>query len=62
MLITILGILSIVVGFLCIAGSYLAVMRKRSTVLAVVLGLLALLFVTVVPVTLAVFWATTTSG
>lgn len=62
MLITILGIVSIVIGFLCIAGSYVTVMKKRSRALAIVLGLLALLFVTVVPVTLAVFWATTVSS
>ena len=59
MLVTILGIVSIVIGFLCIVASYVTVMKKRSLALAVVLGVLALIFVTVVPVTLAVFWATT---
>ncbi|HZK31942.1 MAG TPA: hypothetical protein VFC72_03420 [Corynebacterium sp.] len=62
MLITVLGILSIILGFVCIATAFVAVMRKKPVWIPVVAGIAALLFVTVVPVTLAVFFAAQTAS
>lgn len=60
MLITMLGIASIVVGFVCIATAFVAVMRKKPVWIPVTLGITSLIFVTVVPVTLAIFFAAQT--
>ena len=56
-MITVLGIISIVVGFLFMMGSYLSVMKKKPVWLAVVLFIAAILTLTIFPVTLAVFYA-----
>lgn len=53
---TLLGIASIVIGFGLIAGAFIAVMRERKR-LAVGLGVLALVFITIIPVGLALFVA-----
>ncbi|RNE48073.1 hypothetical protein [Corynebacterium alimapuense] len=55
---TVLGIASIFIGFLCIAGAFASYMYKKPVALSVVLGIAALIFVTVLPVFLAVFFAT----
>ncbi|AGS35942.1 hypothetical protein B841_12350 [Corynebacterium maris DSM 45190] len=60
MLITMLGIASIVIGFFCIATAFVAVMRKKPVWIPVTLGITSLIFVTVVPVTLAIFFAAQT--
>lgn len=60
MLITMLGIASIAVGFVAIAAAFLAVMRKKPVWIPVTLGIVALIFVTVLPVILAIFFAAPT--
>ena len=55
---TVVGIISIAVGFLCIAAAFYAFMKKKPTAWAVGFGLTAFVFVTVIPVFLAVFFAT----
>lgn len=50
------GIVSIVVAFLLFAGAYFATMRGRKP-LAIGLGLTAFVFMTVIPVALALFVA-----
>lgn len=60
MLITMLGIASIVIGFVCIAAAFVAVMRKKPVWVPVTLGITSLIFVTAVPVTLAIFFAAQT--
>lgn len=52
---TLLGIGSIVVGFAFIAAAFLAVTTCRRPRVAVGLGIAAFVFVTVIPVILAVF-------
>lgn len=55
---TLLGIISIAIGFLCIGVAFWAFMRKKPTVWPVALGIAAFVFVTVIPTFLAVFFAT----
>lgn len=59
---TIVGIASIVIGFALIGASFLATTRKRNIPLAVGLGLAAFLFITVIPVFIAVFIAVPNPG
>lgn len=54
---TVVGIASIVIGFLLIAAAFLAVTTWRRPSLAVGLGVAAFVFITVIPVILAVFVA-----
>lgn len=56
---TVIGIISIVIGFLCIAAAFYTFMKKKPTVWPLGFGLAAFVFVTVIPVFLAVFFATT---
>ena len=53
---TLVGIASIFIGFVLIAAAFVAVMRERKG-LAVVLGVAALVFITFIPVGLALFFA-----
>lgn len=50
---------SVFVGFLCTGGAFAAFMNKKSTAWVVGLLILALILVTVVPVTIAVVFGTT---
>lgn len=61
-LIVIFGVVSIVVGLTCIGAAYWSIHRSATRRPALVLGLVALLFLTVIPTMLAVFFATTNSG
>lgn len=56
---TLIGIASIAIGFLCIAGAFAAYMYKKPVGISIGLGVLAFFCVTVIPVFLAVFYATT---
>lgn len=60
--IVILGVISIIIGLSCIGAAYWAIHRKPTRRPAVVLGLVALLFLTVIPTVLAIFFATTNAG
>ena len=60
--IVIIGVISIVIGLGCIGAAYWAIHRKPTRRPAVVLGLIALLFLTVIPTMLAVSFATTNAG
>ena len=60
--IVILGVISIIIGLSCIGAAYWAIDRKPTRRPAVVLGLVALLFLTVIPTVLAIFFATTNAG
>ena len=55
-----LTIASVMIGFLCFGGSFACFMYKRSPRLTWGLMAISLVFTTVIPVTLAVFYATTT--
>lgn len=50
---------SVFVGFLCVAGAFAGFMYKKSKAMIIALLLLALVLVTVIPVVIAVFFATT---
>ncbi|MCF4007691.1 hypothetical protein L1O03_11005 [Corynebacterium uropygiale] len=49
----ILTMVSVFLGFLCILGAFWGFMRGKRRSLLIILGLMALFFVTVVPVTVA---------
>lgn len=59
---TVIGIASIVIGFVLIGVSFLAATRRRGTAPAVGLGIAAFVFITVIPVILAVFVAAPNPG
>lgn len=59
MTITIVGIISITVGFLCVLGAYYLFQRSEDRTWPIMLGLLALLFLTVIPASSAIFVAAT---
>ncbi|MCK6160880.1 MAG: hypothetical protein E6689_03385 [Corynebacterium striatum] len=57
--ITILGIISIALGFGCVMAAYYLYQRSDDRRWPILLGLLALLFLTVIPAGSAIFFATT---
>lgn len=62
MVVTIVGIVSIVVGFICVMTAYYTFQRageEGSKKVPIVLGLLGLLFLTIIPAGSAVFFAAT---
>ena len=59
MTITIVGSVSITLGFLCVLSAYYLFLRSQDRTWPVVLGLLALLFLTVIPAGSAIFVAAT---
>ncbi|MCG7261227.1 hypothetical protein [Corynebacterium hesseae] len=59
MTITIVGIISITIGFLCVLGAYYLFQRSEDRTWPIILGLLALLFLTVIPASSAIFVAAT---
>lgn len=59
MILTFIGIVSITLGFFCVLGAYYLYQRSEDRTGPLVLGLLALLFLTVIPAGSAIFFATT---
>ncbi|HIX79758.1 MAG TPA: hypothetical protein H9978_07515 [Candidatus Corynebacterium faecipullorum] len=59
MTMTIVGIISITLGFICVLGAYYLFQRSKDRTWPIVLGLLALLFLTVIPAGSAIFVAAT---
>lgn len=59
MIITVVGIISIFLGFCCVMGAYYLYQRSEDRRWLILLGLLALLFLTVIPAGSAIFFATT---
>ncbi|WP_412099879.1 hypothetical protein [Corynebacterium aurimucosum] len=59
MTMTILGIISITLGFICVLSAYYLFQRSQDRTWPIVLGLLALLFLTVIPAGSAIFVAST---
>lgn len=57
--ITIVGIVSIGLGFFCVMAAYYLYQRSDDRRWPILLGLLALLFLTVIPAGSAIFFATT---
>lgn len=57
-----LTMVSVFCGFLCILGAFAAFMYKKPARLIWVLGGVALVLVTVIPVVIAVFYAAGTSS
>lgn len=55
---TIIGIISIAIGAVCVSSAFAAYMYKKPTYVPVVLGIVAFLTLTVIPMFLAVFYAT----
>lgn len=54
----IVTIASVFLGFLCFGGSFASFMYKKRPVQIWGLFISAIIFITVIPVTIAVFWAT----
>jgi len=59
---TIVGIVSIVIGFALIAASFLATTRRHNIPRALGLGIAAFIFITIIPVFIAVFIAVPNAG
>ena len=57
MTVTIIGMGSMALGFVCVLGAYGSFMRNKPRWVPLVLGLLAFVFLTIIPVTGAVFFA-----
>ena len=55
---TIIGIISIAIGAVCVASAFAACMDKKPTYVPVALGIVAFVTLTLIPVFLAVFYAT----
>ena len=60
--VTVVGIVSIGIGFICVLSAYYTFQRGKDRRVPLVLGLLALLCLTIIPVVCAVFYAATSHG
>ncbi|APT87848.1 MULTISPECIES: hypothetical protein [Corynebacterium] len=61
MLTTIIGIVSITLGFFCVLAAYYRFQQHGDKKSALVLGIAALIFLTVIPVAAAIFFAATSN-
>ena len=59
MTVTIIGIISITLGFICVLAAYYTFQRGKDRRVPIALGLIALVFLTVIPAGSAVFFAAT---
>ena len=62
MIVTYIGMASIFLGFLCVMGAFWLFHNREDRRGPIVLGILAILFLTITPATAAVFFAATTTG
>ena len=62
MIVTYIGMASIFLGFLCVMGAFWLFHNREDWRGPIVLGILAILFLTIIPATAAVFFAATTTG
>ena len=62
MIVTYVGMASIFLGFLCVMAAFWLFHNREDRRGPIVLGLLAILFLTIIPATAAVFFAATTTG
>ncbi|MDO5033154.1 hypothetical protein [Corynebacterium sp.] len=58
MLITVIGMVSITLGFICVLSAYYLFQRGTDRSWPIFLGLLAILFLTIIPAGSAIFFAT----
>lgn len=59
---TVVGIVSIALGFICVMCAYYTFQRGRDRRVPIILGLLGLVFLTLIPASTAVFFAATYGG
>ena len=62
MIVTYIGMASIFLGFLCVMAAFWLFHNREDRRGPIALGLLAMLFLTIIPATAAVFFAATTTG
>ncbi|MDK8496040.1 hypothetical protein QP920_06195 [Corynebacterium marquesiae] len=62
MIVTYIGMASIFLGFLCVMAAFWLFHNREDRRGPIALGLLAILFLTIIPATAAVFFAATTTG
>lgn len=62
MIVTYIGMASIFLGFLCVMAAFWLFHNRENRRWPIVLGLLAILFLTIIPATAAVFFAATNTG
>lgn len=60
--VTITGIVSIGLGFICVLSAYYTFQRGKDRRVPLALGIAALVLLTIIPVTCAVFYAATSHG
>lgn len=62
MLTTIIAMVSITIGFLCVMAAYYLLQRHGNKRAALALGILALIFLTAIPAAAAIFFAATSNA
>ena len=57
-----IGIVSIAIGFICFLSAYYTFQRGKDRRVPIALGIATLVFLTIIPVFCAVFYAATSNG
>ncbi|MER0088451.1 hypothetical protein ABRP86_06850 [Corynebacterium sp. KPL3927] len=61
MIVTLIGMVSILLGFICVMAAFW-LFHNREDRRGPILGVLAIVFLTIIPATCAIFFAATTTG
>ncbi|MER0081464.1 hypothetical protein ABRP84_05015 [Corynebacterium sp. KPL2861] len=62
MIVTLIGMASILLGFICVMAAFWLFHNREDRRGPVILGVLAIVFLTIIPATCAIFFAATTTG
>lgn len=62
MIVTIIGMVSILLGFICVMAAFWLFHNREDKRGPIILGILATVFLTIIPATCAIFFASTTTG
>ncbi|ERS52837.1 MULTISPECIES: hypothetical protein [unclassified Corynebacterium] len=62
MIVTLIGMASILLGFICVMAAFWLFHNRDDKRGPIFLGILAIVFLTLIPATCAIFFASTTTG
>lgn len=62
MIVTLIGMVSILLGFICVMTAFWLFHNREDKRGPIFLGVLAVIFLTLIPATAAIFFASTTTG
>lgn len=62
MIVTVIGMVSILLGFICVMMAFWLFHNREDKRGAFILGIFAIVFLTIIPATGAIFFASTTTG